>query len=169
MPYDTSSSLWSNTNETFFRDRPITPIKQSGPHCVSTVLAMLSGTQPEQFQGKVNTQDPASWSEALKAYGIKLAYCPSDLRKLRFYLLDLESLDDLFTVSYYIPEEPESIFQDPDPETGWVCSSHIVILQGRDIIDPARGVRVPAVSHRAMDLYTKRIFRVLPAAHARGL
>ncbi|CAF5168391.1 unnamed protein product, partial [Rotaria magnacalcarata] len=36
--------------------------------------------QPEDFQGNLNTQDPVSWSAALKPYGMKLAYCPHDAR-----------------------------------------------------------------------------------------
>ncbi len=51
----------------------------------------------------------------------------------------------------------------------WVCGSHIVILQGGDIIDPARGDRMPALEHRGMEKFTKRIFRVVPANHPRGL
>ncbi len=169
MPYDSSSLLWPNKTDSFFRYRPITPLEQAGPDCVSTVLAMLSGESPRVFQGIVNTQDPTSWSEALKQYGLKLAYCPSDLRKMRFYLPELEALNDLFTLSYYTPEDPTEIFQDPNPETGWVCGSHIVILQGTDIIDPARGIRAPAAAFRHIDRYIKRIFRVVPAGHARGL
>jgi hypothetical protein len=169
MPYDCSSSLWPNKTDSFFWDRPIKPLEQTGPHCVSTVLAMLSGALPERFQGVVNTQDPISWSEALQPYGLKLAYCPSDLRKMRFYLPELESLNDLFTLSYYSPRDPSEIFQDPIPETGWVCGSHIVILQGAEIIDPALGKGVPASAFRHVDRYIKRIFRVVPAGHARGL
>jgi hypothetical protein len=169
MPYNTSTQLWPDTSETFFRDRQIRPIEQEGPHCVSTVLAMLSGTQPERFQGLINTQDPSSWSAALLEYGLKLAYCPTDLRKMRFYLSELEALNDLFTVSYYTPSDPESIFKDPREKDGWVCGSHIVIMQGHEVIDPALGGRVGASIHRCMDRFTKRIFRVVPAGHHRGL
>ncbi|CAF3448708.1 unnamed protein product, partial [Rotaria sp. Silwood2] len=76
--YDPNSTLWSNTNESFFRDFEIKPIRQIGPHCVSTVLAMLTGKEPQDFQGKMNTQDPCSWSQVLQPYGMKLAYCPMD-------------------------------------------------------------------------------------------
>lgn len=169
MPYNTASQLWSDSNESFFTRRPVIPLEQDGPHCVSTVLAMLSNEPPERFQGVVNTQDPSSWSESLLKYGLKLAYCPTDLRKVRFYLPELEALNDLFTISYYTPHDPESIFQDPREEDGWVCGSHIVILQGADIIDPATGVRSPAATHRCMERYTKRVFRVVPAGHPRGL
>jgi len=169
MPFDTNSLLWNGQPETYFRNRPIQPIEQDDSHCVSTVLAMLSGATPERFQGVVNTQDPVSWSEALKQYGLKLAYCPSDNRKVRFYIPELVALNDLFTISYFIPTGPADVLRDPRPSDGWVCSSHIVILQGEDIIDPAQGDRVRAIGHRCMQRFTKRIFRVVPVNHPRGL
>ena len=102
MPYDAISPLWPQSNESFFRDSTFRLIRQSGPHCVSTVLAMLTGTSPETFQGRINTQDPVSWSEALRQWGMKLAYCPADVRKLKYYMKELVALDDLFTLSYYL-------------------------------------------------------------------
>ena len=54
MPYHTNSLLWSGASESYFRERLIQPIKQTGPRCVSTVLAMLSGVVPERFQGVIN-------------------------------------------------------------------------------------------------------------------
>jgi hypothetical protein len=169
MPFNTNSFLWGGQPQTHFRDRPIQPLEQDGPHCVSTVLAMLSGAKPERFQGVVNTQDPVSWSDALKEYGLKLAYCPQDNRKVKFYAPELLALNDLFTVSYFLPTEPAKVLKDPRPEDGWICGSHIVILQGKDIIDPARGDRIPALEHSCMERFTKRIFRVVPADHPRGL
>ncbi len=100
MPFDTNSLLWNGQPENYFRNRSIQPIEQDGSHCVSTVLAMLTGATPERFQGVVNTQDPVSWSESLNEYGLKLAYCPSDNRKVKFYLPELVALNDLFTISY---------------------------------------------------------------------
>lgn len=169
MPFDTNSSLWNGPVECHFAGRRIQPLEQSGPHCVSTVLAMLSGAEPTDFQGLVNTQDPVSWSRALEPYGLKLAYCPSDIRRVRYYLPELEALNDLFTVSYYLPTEPSAILGDPRQSDGWVCGSHIVIVHGRDILDPARGDRIPATQHGFLEHFTKRIFRVLPAVHTRGL
>ena len=169
MPFNTNSLLWNGPSEGYFRERLIQPIEQDGPHCVSTVLAMLCGVEPERFQGVVNTQDPVSWSEALKEYGLKLAYLPSDNRKVRFYVPQLVRLNDLFTISYFTPTDPADVLRDPRPDDGWVCGSHIVILHGQDIIDPARGDRVPVLQHRCMERFTKRIFRVVPAGHPRGL
>jgi hypothetical protein len=97
MPYDFHTTLWPNTGEAFFRTATFTVQRQVGPHCVFTVLAILTEQTPEQFQGRINTQNPVSWSEALAEYGMKLAYCPTDVRKLKHYLPELIALDDLFT------------------------------------------------------------------------
>ncbi len=116
----------------------------------------------------MNTQDPASWSEALKPYGMKLAYCPMDARRLKFYLPELLALDDLFTLSYYSPADGSEILKDPNGN-GWVCGSHIVLLHRSLIYDPARGDCLEAERHPCGEKFTKRIFRVVPAGHPRGL
>jgi hypothetical protein len=168
MPFDANSQLWIDGNESFFRDKSITAIQQYGPHCVSTVLAILTGKQPESFQCRVNTQNPVSWSEALTEDGMKLAYCPTDARKLKHYMDELRRLDDLFTLSYYTSRDPEDILCDPD-ERGWVTGSHIVILHRQMIIDPDQGRAVPAHEHSCNEYHTKRVFRVVPSNHRRGL
>lgn len=167
MPYDHASNLWPTDGDCFFRDRDVSPIRQYGLHCVSTVLAMLTSQSPETFQGRMNTQDPVSWSAALSDYGMKLAYCPTDVRKLCFYLPELIRLDDLFTLSYYSPID-HSILDDPD-ENGWVCGSHIVILHRSRILDPASGRSCDAWGHDCGNHFTKRVFRVVPLACPRGL
>jgi len=131
------------------------------------VLAMLTGQPPEMFQDHVNTQDPVSWSSALRPYGLRLAYCPTDVRRLCFYLPELVALDDLFTLSYYSPTDGATILQDPDTND-WVCSSHIVVLHRSEILDPAKGEGLDARSHPCGDHHTKRIFRLVPAEHERG-
>ena len=161
MPYDLNSTLWPNREDVFFRDHAFIPQRQTGPHCVSTTLAMLTGTSPETFQGTVNTQDPRSWSAALAPWDMQLAYCPTDARKLKFYLEDLLSVDDLFTLSYYTSHSAEEILADPDP-SGWVCGSHIVVLHRDKTIDPASGKVTYAWDHACMGFHTKRIFRVTP-------
>lgn len=129
---------------------------------------MLTGKNPEDFQNdKVNTQDPNSWSDSLKPYGMKLAYCPTDVRKLKFYMDGLIKLNDLFLLCYYSPTD-SSILADPDP-SGWVCGSHVVILHMNLIIDPKRGNKQPAKSHECNERHTKRIFRVVPVDYKRGL
>ncbi len=168
MPYNKSSNLWPNTKENFFKDKEIHPIRQIGKHCVSTVLAMLTNKKPEDFQhDKLNTQDPISWSDCLKPYGMKLAYCPTDVRKIKFYMEELIALDDLFLLCYYSPTD-SSILSDPD-DSGWVCSSHVVILQRNQIIDSKTGDIQPAKKHESNEKYTKRIFRVVPVNYERGL
>ncbi|WKZ19756.1 MAG: hypothetical protein QY310_04145 [Candidatus Jettenia sp. CY-1] len=169
MPYNKVCKLWSGKNESFFRDKEIIPLRQSGPHCVSTCLAMLTGKTPETFQGIINTQDPISWSNAIKKYDIKLAYCSTDARRLKFYIPELLELDDLFTLSYYKPgDHPATILNDPD-DKGWICGSHIVVMHRNLILDPATGSRTKAHEDKCNEYYTKRIFRVVPLNHIQGL
>jgi len=167
MPYNKNSSLWPNKTDNFFNEKYIIPIEQSGPHCVSTVLAMLSGKNPDDFQNIINTQDPISWSDSLKEYGMKLAYCPFDIRKLKFYMDELIELNDLFILCYY-SENCDNILNDPN-ENGWICGSHVVILHKDKIIDPNGGLIESANEHKCNDRHTKRIFRVVPASLERGL
>ncbi|CAF0906085.1 unnamed protein product [Adineta steineri] len=166
--YNQNAPLWPNKDEYFFRDRDIQRIRQTGPRCVSTTLAMLAGKSPEDFQGRMNTQDPYSWSEVLQPYGMKLAYCTADVRKLKFYMNELVGLDDLFTLSYYTTLNPEAILGDPNSE-GWITGSHIVILHRDKIIDPATGTATQAVEHHCNNYHTKRIFRIVPNDYIRGL
>lgn len=135
---------------------------------MSTVLAMLGGDAPERYQGIVNTQDPVSWSEALHDAGMKLAYCPTDCRKLKHYLDELVQLDDLFTLSYYTSLDRDVILGEPD-ERGWIAGSHVVILHRGAVLDPASGTAFDARAHHCNEYHTKRIFRVVPRDHARGL
>ncbi len=141
---------------------------QIGPHCVSTSLAILTGVEPERFQGSINTQDPISWSDAIKPWGMKFCYCPTDARKLRFYIPELIELDDLFTVSYYMPLDSDKILKDPD-EQGWICGSHIVVLHRDKILDPMSGSVMNAQDHVCNKRHTKRIFRLVPDNYKRGL
>ena len=166
MPYDKSSELWPDSNERFFSNRELHVIRQSGPHCVSTSLAILTGADPSEFQGIVNTQDPISWSDTIRDWGMQFAYCPTDARKLRFYIPELIELDDLFTLSYYTKED--KILQDPD-DSGWVCGSHIVVMHRDRILDPATGMEMMASDHHCNKCHTKRIFRVVPKSYRRRL
>jgi hypothetical protein len=129
---------------------------------------MLTGKRPEDFQGNINTQDPVSWSAALQPYGMKLAYCPHDARKLKFYIEELIALDDLFALSFYTTEDPNKILADAD-STGYVTQSHLILLHRDKIYDSTHFRCEPARYHRCVDHHTKRIFRVLPVTHARGL
>jgi hypothetical protein len=172
MHSDFKCRLWPNRDEHFYRDRFIEPFTQAGLTCVSTALGSLTGAGPEHFLGlqkkrKLNTEDPTSWSEALKPFEMKLAYLPFDTRKLRFYMDELVSLDDLFLLSYYSGMSL-GILRDPY-ENGWLCESHVVILHKDQIIDPAIGESRPALEHWCNGCHTKRLFRVVPVNHSRGL
>lgn len=168
MPYDATCLLWPRKDEAFFRDKTFQVRRQIGPHCVSTVLGILTGEQPEYFHGIINTQDPVSWSESLIPFGMKLAYCPTDVRKIKHYINELVSYDDLFTLSYYTTLDPNAILGEPD-DRGWVTGSHIVILHRNRILDPQNGDEIDAFHHPCNEYHTKRIFRVVPAGHPRGL
>ncbi|CAF0770746.1 unnamed protein product [Adineta ricciae] len=161
--------IWAaNKEENYFRERDIQLINQRGPTCVSTCLAMLTGKRPEDFQGNINTQDPVTWSAALHPYGMKLAYCPHDARKLKFYIDELIALDDLFGLSFYTTNDPEQILNDPD-STGFVTQSHFILLHRDKIYDSAGFGCGLARDHYCLEHHTKRIFRVLPVEHNRGL
>ena len=168
MPYDHNCHLWQNRDDVFFGNLDLLPQQQVGPHCVSTSLAILTGSTPEEFQGVVNTQNPSSWSDKLQEWDMKLAYCPTDTRKLKYYMPELVELDDLFTLSYYTTTREEQILSDPD-ENGWITGSHIVILHRDKIFDPANGQVTNAMEHHCNQYYTKRIFRVVPGHYKRGL
>jgi hypothetical protein len=168
MPYNSNSLLWSGREEHFFPNKDFQIIQQKGPHCVSTVLGIMTNTDPKIFQGLINTQDPVSWSDALKEYNMKLAYCPTDVRRIKHYLKEMISLDDLFTLSYYSSEEPDIILGEPDGK-GWITGSHIVILHRDKIWDSKTGSITNALDHECKEKYAIRIFRVVHASHPRGL
>jgi len=168
MLYNYKSFLWQKKDESFYRDLHLNPKLQIGPRCVANTLATITNKSVADFEEKINTQDPASWSIALEKYGMKLAYCPTDVRKMKYYISELLLLDDLFTISYYSPRNPEMIFKDPS-ENGWICGSHIVVLHRNKIYDSATGLICLAENHDSMNSYIKRIFRVIPLSHSRGL
>jgi hypothetical protein len=165
---DIVTRLWPDTSEYFFRDRSFLPREQCGLTCVATCLAILSGANPSDFDGKINTQDPVSWSDALLPFGMKLAYVPTDVRKLRFYIEELVRYDDLFLLGFYLPREPAALLRDPQ-EDGWLCGSHLVVLHRDRIVDPMEGTSVGAVGYCGLEYHTKRVFRVVPVGHRRGL
>ena len=168
MPHDRNAPLWPNDTDSFFRDRRLTPRSQAPKQCVATTLAMLADRDPEHFVGRINTQDPRTWSAALAEWGMRLAYCPTDARQLRHYRDELLRLDDLFTVSYYTPADPHDILRPPSAD-GWVCGSHVVLLHRGTILDPQGGYDLPASDHGCWDHHTKRIFRVVPAGYPHTL
>lgn len=168
MPFDFNNRPWPAGDETFFHNTVPLPLLQIGPHCVSTVLGSITGERPESLQGIINAQDPITWSSALQKWGMKLAYCPIDVRKLMHYMTELVALDDLFALSYYSTLDKNKILGEPN-ENGWVCSSHIVIMHRSEIIDPAKGTSVHAFEHECNEYHTKRIFRVVPESYHRSI
>lgn len=168
MSFNYSTALWPHSDDAFFRDLDISPKLQYGPHCVAACLSMLTGEPQRSYIDVVNTQDPLAWSDELKNHGKKLAYCPADVRRLEFYMPELVDYDDLFLLCYYTPTDPHRILEDPD-EHGWVCGSHVVILHRDRIYDPAKGEAVKADIHRCTTKHTKRVFRIVPADHERGI
>lgn len=100
--------------------------------------------------------------------GYETCLLPTDVRKLKHYIKELVALDDLFTLSYYTTLEPDVILGEPDSR-GWVTGSHIVILHRDKILDPQSGTETDALKHESNDYHTKRISRVVPVGHPRGL
>lgn len=99
---------------------------------------------------------------------MKLAYCNVDFRRLKHYVVDLLKLDDLFLISTYSPSRLEEIGADPDFD-GWVCGSHLTVLH-REVLFDTR-FREPTLLYGCVELdhYVKRIFRVVPSTHRRGI
>jgi len=175
---DASAPLWDAETEgeqqaPFFAHLELEHLRQSGPTCVPTTLAMLARATgadvgPGDFMPHINSQSPHSWSEALKPYGLQLAYCNFDIRRLEHYIDELVEMDDLFVLCFYSRDPP----YDPEVEGGKLCTAHIVTLHKDRIIDTARGgakAIVPASDYNRSKRQTKRIFRVVPADHARCL
>lgn len=169
MEYDLASSLWSDpTPHHYFHHLALTQDIQSCANCVATGLSVLTTESPENIRPKINTQDPVSWSQYLQSKGLKLAYCPTDIRRLHYYVEELLRLDDLFTISTYTPLNPNRIAAYPD-SNGWVCGSHFVILHRDRVYDSLHPKPIPLASYASSIRFVKRIFRVLPANHPRGL
>lgn len=156
---DASAPLWTVPDV----PRSVIGVRQQKPQeCVATCLAMLTDQEPICFS-TLNTQDPVAWSEALHRYGMKLAYCPCDLRRVGYYISELRS--GTWLVGYYLT--------DPVPTTvgadGWLCESHLIIVHNGRVYDPADGMVHELDEHVVISHPTKRIFRVVPIAHPRGL
>ncbi len=141
---------------------------QIGGSCVSTGLSLLTGEEPVAVRAQLNTQDPVSWSRYLQRHGMKLAYCSTDLRRLRHYVDELLAHDDLFTLSTYSPSNPQNIGAEPD-SSGWICGSHFVVLHRDQVYDTRYPHPVALREYGDLERYIKRLFRVVPASHARGL
>jgi hypothetical protein len=184
---DPNAQLWYHSPAAthYYRDITLKARRQIGPSCVSNVLATLTDRIPRDFQmpvHDVNTQDPVSWSRALMKYGMKLAFCSHDCRRIKYYLPELLELDDLFTISFYTGNKatrrqaavhPREIVREPD-EQGEIIGAHIVILHRDKIYDSAKGMCLGIGDYDWRgnpfpELFVKRIFRVVPSYHPIGL
>jgi len=171
---DSNAPLWDDSkgrNNQFFRDIKLEHIRQIGPSCVATTLTMIARStgaevSVDYFKKITNSQSPHTWSEALKEFGMQLAYCNTDVRRIDYYIEELVSYDDLFLVSFYSVDPPS------DPKIdGKLCTAHIVTLCGDKILDTAKpkfsGGEIEAISYSRLERQTKRIFRVVPKGHPR--
>ena len=69
--------------------------------------------------------------------------------------------------------KPKCITREPDL-TGRIIGSHIILLHRDTIFDPCAGVGCKAIDYnwggyKLGQLFTKRIFRVVPADYPRGI
>ncbi len=169
LAFDHSSSIWPPESKgKFFSDLSIDHRQQVGGSCVSTGLSLLSKESPTAIREQINTQDPVSWSRYLQGYGMKLAYCATDLRRLQHYQDQLLAWDDLFTISTYSPTDINAIGVAPDA-SGWVCGSHFVVLHRHTVYDTLYAKPVALNDYEDLTRYVKRLFRVVPLNHERGL
>lgn len=166
--FDQSSSIWPDEPDQYFTNLQITHRQQVGGSCVSTGLSLLTGEEPGTIRQHINTQDPVSWSLYLQDHGMKLAYCPSDFRRLLHYKSQLLALDDLFAISTYSSQNPLEIGAEPD-ESGWICGSHFFILHRQTVYDTRYAQPSDFASYEDHDRYVKRLFRIVPVDHPRGL
>ena len=171
-----NAPLWDPPNADepqgpFFPEMAIEHTKQIGPSCVATTLAMIARTTgadvgADDFKTITNSQSPHSWSNALKPYGMQLAYCNHDVRRIEHYIDELVELDDLFFLCFYSVNPPS----DPDAN-GKLCTAHIVTMHNDTIYDTAKqsgsGGVVLANDYTRLERQTKRIFRVVPLGHPR--
>ena len=171
-----NAPLWDPQNADepqgpFFPEMAIEHTKQIGPSCVATTLAMIARTtgadvEADDFKTITNSQSPHSWSNALKPYGMQLAYCNHDARRIEHYIDELVELNDLFFLCFYSVNPPS----DPDAN-GKLCTAHIVTMHNDTIYDTAKpsgsGGVVLANDYTRLERQTKRIFRVVPLGHPR--
>ena len=165
--------IWRGDDNTYFKDLTIQHKKQLGPSCVATTLSLIVESlgftaDVDHFKRVTNSQSPQTWSDSLKPFGLQLAYCNTDVRRLRYYVEELASLKDLFLISFYSTDPPFDI-----DKNGKLCTAHIVTMHEDRIYDTAKNVDNGGVSkfqsYSRLNMPVKRIFRVVPLGHARCL
>ena len=105
--------IWRGDDNTYFKDLTIQHKKQLGPSCVATTLSMIVESlgftaDVDYFKEVTNSQSPQTF-DSLKPFGLQLAYCNTDVRRLRYYVEELASLKDLFLISFYSTDPPFDI------------------------------------------------------------
>ena len=159
----------------FYRHLTLSHQRQEPQRCVATCLAIITGRSVTDFpEPPLDKDDPVSWSENLKRYGMKLAYCPTDIRKLKHYADELLKCDDLFLVGYYTRKGGLEVMLEYPCTDGDQAPSHLVVLHRHEIINPGKEAnhpeaRGPLMARKCLERHTKRIFRVVPQDHPRGL
>jgi hypothetical protein len=74
----------------------------------------------------------------------------------------------LFLVSTYSSTNPLDIGAEPDAK-GWVTGSHLVLVHRSRVYDTRHYAPCELDAYVDLDRYVKRIFRVVPLHHPRGL
>jgi hypothetical protein len=91
--------LWPDTTERFFASLHLHSAPIPGTFSIASIIASLTGGDLEQIMDRVEANDPLSWSLVLQEYGMKLAYCPTDVRRMIHYLEELVALNDIFILT----------------------------------------------------------------------
>ena len=160
--------LWPDSSQRFFPSLQLNSSPVPGTFSIASIISSLTGADLETIMDQVEANDPLSWSLVLSEFGMKLAYCPTDVRRVIHYLDELVKLNDVFIVSFYTPERPPRILAEPD-NLGWVCGMHSVLILRDMVYDPYLDVRQSIYAHHSRHFHTKSIFRVVSADCERGL
>ena len=169
------SKIWHG-REKFFKKLELQVQKQKGPYCVAYALSIATGFEVKKFldfEGFTN-RDPVTWSDALKKIAnMKLAYCTTDLRKVKYYSVDLLECDDLFIIGYYSPrykyKDETDVLLEPGKDGSELALGHAVILYKDKIYDSRNAIVKKLKEHECMECHTKRIFRFVPAGYEKGI
>lgn len=160
--------LWPDNSQSFFPSLQLHSAPVPGTFSIASIIASLTGGDLEVIMDKIGANHPVSWSRVLEDYGMKLAYCPTDIRRVIHYLDELVALNDVFILTYYTPERPSRILSEPD-NLGWICGMHSVLVLRDMVYDPYLDIRQRIYAHHSRHFHTKSIFRVVLKECERGL
>ena len=174
---DASAPLWhlskGQNHTSYFDDLKLKHLRQIGPSCVATTLCMVAkatgaDVTPEYFKSRTNSQSPYSWSEALKPFGMQLAYCNHDQRRIEYIIDELKQLNDLFFVASTRLIHQVTLMKMANcvQHTSSRCMvQHSMILRNH----ADNGGVCDASDYSRLERQAKRIFRVVPVGHPRCL